>query len=355
MKLCSICDKKIEGTWCKNCHRFVKVYDLSDDIHFNTSHDLANDANCTYHGTGNSQGRTASRTTAPHSSNSSSTTSTRQTYTRTVSGTQTSAGTAGTGAGQKKKGKGKLVVILIILYVIFNLVGALIPTITNCVGALSEEFADRRQEEKQVDTPFSETPDQVDPEYEEKLAAMEKLVPVETEEEAEYECRYYDPRDIVTLGFACDEAHFDVTVPEFDEWLEEHWTDEYELEEGISEYTNFYYKDEETTRLYFALYREYYVIGEVSVMVDYDTATQKLHRVGFAALDKEEVITLSYEALKEYDPETDWTQSFFKRNLKEALNGELNESVTFYASDVLCIEAQVNDGYYSVTFYPAYE
>ncbi len=353
MKLCPICDKKIEGTWCRSCHRFVKVYELSDDIHFNTSHDPGNDANCTYHTTGNSQGRTVSETKANRSSNSSSTTATRQTYTRTVSGTQNSSGTAGTGAGKKKKGK--LVVVLIILYVAFNFIGAMVPTITDCVGALSEEFAEGLRENEQGDDPLAEIPDQKTPDYEEKLAAMETLVPVDTQEEAEYEYRYYDPRDIVTLGFACDEDHFDVTVPEFDEWLEEHWTDEYELEEGISEYSNFYYEDEEGTWLYFALFRDYYVTGEVSVRVDYDTATQQLHRFGFAALDNNDITTLCYEALKEFDPETDWTQSFFKRNMKDALSGEMNDAVMFYASDVLNIEAQVNDGYYSVIFYPTYE
>ena len=127
------------------------------------------------------------------------------------------------------------------------------------------------------------------------------------------------------------------------------------MEEEISEYTNFYYEDEEGTWLCFTLFREYYVMGEVSVRVDYDTATQQLHRFGFAALDNNDITTLCSEALKEFEPETDWTQSFFKRNMKDALSGEMNDAVMFYASDVLNIEAQVNDGYYSVIFYPAYE
>lgn len=351
MKLCSICDKKIEGTWCKTCHRFVKVYNLPEGIHLNESHDPGNDADCTYHvdvkKNGNSTYTTATRGTG--------TTATRQTYTQTATRTQSTTGTGSAGNGKKKGGKGKLAVILIVLYLVFNIIAALVPTITNCVGALSDEFKENFREDEQADHPFNETPPQEDVEYEEKLAAIEKLVPVETQEEADYEYRYYDPRDIVTLGFACDEAHFDVTVPEFDEWLEENWTDEYELEEGISEYTNFYYEDETGTWLYFGLFRDYYVTGEVSVRVDYDTATQKLHRFGFAALDNEDITALCYAALKKFDPETDWTQSFFKRNMKDALDRELYETVTFYASDELQIEAQINEGYYSVIFCPTYE
>lgn len=342
MKLCSICDKKIEGTWCKNCHRFVKTYEISEGIHFNESHDPNNDANCTYHTGGTSQRRTTAGTTA-----------TRQTYTQT---TTQSRSTTGAETGKKKKGKGKLAVILIVLYVLINLIGALVPTITNCVGALTEEFEESFREEEKKDDPFAETPKQEDgPAYEEKLAAVEKLTPLDEAEGDGYVFKYYDPRDIVALGFACDEAHFDVTVPEFDEWLEENWVDEYELEEGISEYSNYFYEGETSTWLSFCLYRDYYADEEFSVRVDYDTATQKLHGFGFAAVDGWDATELYYAALKEFDPETDWTQSFFKRNMKDALNDGGEESVALYSSDVLRIEVQQWDGYHSVTFYPAYE
>lgn len=348
MKLCSICDRKIDGTWCKTCHRFVKTYELPEGIHFNESHDPANDANCTYHTGGSSQ---RSTTTGATVARSGSTTATRQTYTQTTTQSRT-----GTGTGKKKKGKGKLVVILVVLYFLFNLIGGLIPTITNCAGALSEEFKESFREEEKKEDPFRETPEQeTGLAYEEKLAAMDKLTPLDETEGDGYVFKYYDPRDIVTLGFACDEAHFDMTVPEFDEWLEENWLDEYELEEGISEYTNYYYEGETSTWLSFCLYRDYYADEEFSVRVDYDTATQKLHGFGFAALNGWDETELYYAALKEFDPETEWTQSFFKNNMKDALGESGEESVTFYSSDVLQIEAQQGDGYYAVTFYPAYE
>lgn len=50
MKLCPVCDKKIKnGTWCKNCKKFVKPYEIADDIHINESHSRGNDAGCDYH------------------------------------------------------------------------------------------------------------------------------------------------------------------------------------------------------------------------------------------------------------------------------------------------------------------
>lgn len=355
MKLCSICDKKIEGTWCKNCHRFVKTYDLPEGIHFNESHNPANDANCTYHVDVRKSGNTTQSTV----NRGTGTTSSRQTYTQTTTRTQNSTGTGSTASGKStgKKKKGKLVVILIVLYILFNIIGGLIPVITNCVGALSDELKESIREDFDVDDPFAETPEQVDAEYEEKLAAIEKLTPTDEFAEDDFVFYYYDPRDIVPLGFECDESHFDVTVPEFDEWLADAWVDDYEVEDDISEYYNYYYEDGVETWLSFSLYRDYYADDELAVRVDYDTATQKLHMFGFVAAEGVDATALYYEALKEFDPDTDWTQKFFKQKLNEAFEaeGEEYETVTVYSSDALIIGAQVRDGYNSVTFYSVYE
>ena len=359
MKLCTICDKKIEGTWCKNCHRFVKTYDLPEGIHFNESHNPKNDANCTYHTDVKRSGTTTSTTVTRDTGSSS-----QQTYTRTATstGTGSTSGTTRSSSGKKKSGKGKLAVILIILYVVFNLIGGLVPTITNCVDSFSEEFSEGFKEGFEEgmrgdDEHSVETPKPVDTEYEERLIAVKRLTSVDEYEEEDYVLRYYDPREVALLGFDCDESHFDVTVPEFDEWLADVWTEDYEVEDDISEYYNYYYEDDIETWLSFSLYRDYYADEEVAVRVDYDTATQKLHMFGFVAPEGEDASALYYEALKKFDPDTDWTQKFFKQKLNEVFHAEeeTSETVTVYSSDALIIGAQARDGYHSVTFYSVYE
>ena len=343
MKLCTICDKKIDGTWCKTCHRFVRTYDLPEGIHLNESHDPKNDANCTYH-------------TDVKPQRSSSTT-TRQTYTQTSAGTRTS--TQNTASGKKKKSKGKVVVILIVLYVAINFIGAFIPTITNCVSAISEEFKEGFHEEYEPGDALDKTPEEVTPglelSYEEKLDAMDALKPLEEYAEDDYVFRYYDPRDIAELGFACDEAHFDMTVPEFEEWLNDNWLDEYEIEEDISEYYNYYYEDEIYTWLYFSLFRDYYAEDDFAVRVGYDTATRQLHMFGFVATEDVDASSLYISALRKFDPETDWTQRFFQQKIDEVIEQGGEQYETIYSSDALTVDVQVRDGYYSVTFYPAFE
>ncbi len=353
MKLCSICDKKIEGTWCKTCHRFVKTYDLPEGIHFNESHDPKNDANCTYHvntkKTGSTTYTTASRGTG--------TTVARPNYTQTSAGARTTA--QNNASDKKKKSKGKIVVILIVLYVAFNFIGAFIPTITNCVGALSEEFSKGGREEAGKDDSSNkgktESEDFEEFTYDEKIDAIEELKPLEESAQDGYVFRYYDPRDIAELGFACDEAHFDIIVPEFEEWLNENWLDEYEIEEDISEYYNYYYEDEEYTWLYFSMFRDYYAGDDFAVRVGYDTATRQLHMFGFVATEDVDASSLYISALRKFDPETDWTQRFFQQKIDEVVENGGEQYETIYSSDALTVDVQVRDGYYSVTFYPVFE
>lgn len=319
MRLCLICDKKIDGSWCRNCHRFVKSYELSNRVYFNERHNPENDEGCTYH---------------------------------------TDTATNKTESGGKKKGR--LALLIIVLYVAFSFFGVVIPIIIKAMDSFSEGF----REIYETEAPTSESPVQMIPEYEkeldlsyaERMAVMETLLPVTEEAEEGYVFRYYRPETITGLGFSCDELHFDRTLREFEKWLEAHWTGDYETDEKFSEYYNYFYEDEEYTWLYFASFRDYYSSDDFAVRAGYDTATGRLHMIGFVALTEQDISPLYYALLTELDPKTTWTEADFSEALetalKEALKGE--EYATFYTSDVLEIDVQLKDGCYSVTFYPAY-
>ncbi len=348
MRLCSICDKKIEGTWCKNCHRRVKTYELPEGIRFNEQHDPKNDVGCTYHADEKQQ-ETESETTF----------TTRTTYT----GAGTSAGRTSTGTTTGKangKKNVKIVAVIIIIYALITVFSVAGPIVAGIIGALSEEFDMFSQEEYKNEDLFTKDPEQIISEdetdradYEAKIAAIEQLKPVEEVAGDGYVMRYYNPEDIATLGFACDEVHFDVTVPEFEEWLTENWVESYASEDEVSEYYNSYYEDEYYTWLYFSAFRDYYASDDFAVRIGYDTVTQQVHMIGFVATMDHDATSLYYKTLKEFDPETEWTQDLLAENIKEAVEAE--EYTTFYTSDAVEIDAQVREGYYSVTFYPVYE
>ncbi len=49
MKICPVCEKKIEGRFCPHCFRFVTPWDVSDHTYINKSHDAGRDKDCDYH------------------------------------------------------------------------------------------------------------------------------------------------------------------------------------------------------------------------------------------------------------------------------------------------------------------
>lgn len=214
MKLCSVCDKKISGSWCKNCHRFVKTYYLPDGIHLNESHNPKNDENCTYHMADpaiwntpaaprstqstarntqstarntqstarNAQSavrstQTAAQNTRSGSQNTQSTARSTQsgsrntqTMARNTQSTARSTQTTGTnpqnygsntGTQKKKPAKSKgpvvFVVVIIILYAFFILLVRVVPFVMDMIGDLNPET--RYEEEQEEDTDQDRTDD----------------------------------------------------------------------------------------------------------------------------------------------------------------------------------------------------
>lgn len=49
MKICPICEKKIEGRFCTHCFRFVTPWTVSDNTYINKGHDSRRDKECDYH------------------------------------------------------------------------------------------------------------------------------------------------------------------------------------------------------------------------------------------------------------------------------------------------------------------
>lgn len=387
MKLCSVCDKKINGSWCKNCHRFVKTYHLADGIYLNESHNPANDKDCTYHAhtvqnaqpaVRNTQQtsqstqpaarstQSASRNTQQTSRNTQSARNTQQPArnAQTYGGSSGNGHTAGSAGGQKgaqakQKRTGLIVAVIIILYVVVVAASTVIPLIVDNVG---EMFTDSRYEEEKPDAPDEPDLPDDDPLAEAKrqleeikqIQAIKKLEPVETEEEDDYICFYYNPEEIQKLGFACNmKEHFDWTLAEFEAWLRQNMNEEFEMSEVMAPYYNYYYESEDYWGTSFSSYRDYVVSDYFGVRVEYDTAMEKLHAVGFVSLTDRNYPALYFALLKKLDPETEWTQKTFSERLAEAELSE--ESMSFYSSDVLTIYSQVQDGVLSLVFYPEYQ
>lgn len=421
MKLCSVCDKKISGSWCKNCHRFVKTYQLPDGIYLNESHNPKNDENCTYHmpdpaiwntpsaprntqtGTRNTQTATRNTQSAARNTQSatrnaqtgmrstqtgtrSTQTGTRNTQTGTrntqtasrntqtaARNTQTYSGSTGTQKKKPEKNKAVIafVVVIIAFYALFVAATTVMPFVMDVIDNVSSEKreeekgdTDRDGSEDQEDKDQDRTDDREDDsslaeakrELEEikRLAALQKLQTIDTDKDEEgWRYSYYNPEEIQELEFECNaQEHFELTFSGFMTWLEQNFDETYEKSENLDKYGNYLAERNGESWYSFNSCRDYLVSDYFGIRVHYDTAAETVHEILIAFMTEEDYTEFCYNVLKMLDPETDWTEKKFSKQIDEVLRAE--EYMEIYSSDFLNIAAQAEDGVLSILYYPAY-
>lgn len=344
MKLCSICDKKIEGTWCRNCHRFVKTYEIPGTIYLNERHNPENDRDCTYH-----------------------TDATRTVSTRSTSGgiqrPVTSGGairssepgaSSGANLSQTKKKRKKVALIIFIVYFIGSCLGVLGPMLVNVFNEASrgflETFRDNEMDEEETEL----TPEEMEVLFDRGLRgiALSGLEPVYQVKEEGYRIDYYNPEDITEIGYSCDSGHFDMTFDAFEDWLAVSWTDTYEYVDDISDYGNYCYTTDDYTWVQFSCYRDYYASDDFAIRIEYDTATEQVHAIGFVAREGGMDEGLCYALLLYFEPETEWTREQFAKDVEYAK--EAGDYATLYYSEEVYVSFEMNEEAYSLVFYPVY-
>ena len=324
MNLCSVCDKEIQGSWCKNCRRFVKTYTLPDDIYLNKSHDPHHDDDCTYH-----TPQTAAKNVQTHSSGSSTaaaqakpqtnaqvntrTNTQAKTYTNTQTGTRTNTQTktytntqaasrtntqTGTQTRKKNARRNRILFVIIIFYVIFMLTRIILPFVID--AGLSSElksfFEDTFQKKKETH---------------------------------------------------CDNLHMDWELSEFEDWLFELPRVVFE----VAEESEPPYEYSEGSEEYYGTYREYHGTGNFWVEVDYDTKTEELHEILLICDFTEKHMDLCYEFLKKLDPKTKWSKEKLSEEIED--NMVLDKYITIYTSDTLVIGVQEGEYDLFIDFFPA--
>lgn len=349
MKLCTICDRPIVGTWCKTCKQFVKTYDISDDIHLNRSHDLKNDAGCTYHTT-----PTASRPAGSSSSGRSytsansrptSTTNTRTTQstaTRTTANTYTSnRTTGGSSSGQTpKKSPKKLVGIIIGVYVLmaigFTIVPMVAPLIIDAIKESGQENKEKETEKNDSMKLGSTGSSSLAQMLLRNVEVADQMTDTEDGEEVTY--YFYDPEDIEGLGVDCDWEHFSMKRSYFESWTESQ-LDDITMEPVFeqSEEYNYLYETEDDSYAYFISYAEYYAEEEdLAISVDYDTSSGRIHSLILYTFNHDKYAEYFSDLAAELDTEYDWDSELLQLEMMYAVEDKEDyEAEEIYCSDTM--------------------
>lgn len=321
MKFCTICDRPLTGTWCKSCKKFVKTYDISNDVHLNQSHDLENDAGCTYHTTSTTNGTVGS-------------TQTNRSYTSVESPS---------GQTPKKSSK-KLVGIIIGAYVLMMIC---VAVVTMLAPFATDSIKKSKQEKIEEIEELSLEEQQELLNREKRNTLLMELTPESVVETEEYEIRYFTFEDIEGIGYPCDSSHLAMDLDAFEKWLLSNA--EYGLQFSESSSSNYYNIHEDSSYASFSCYRDYDGFDDFSIWVSYDTATKQLHQVRFTT-DSDDMNLSSFESfVKKFEPGTEWSEEQIAKDVEAAKKAE--GSVTLYYLNQVRIDFQMNKDGYSLIYY----
>lgn len=272
MKLCPICDREVKGSWCKNCKKFVKPYELSKSAHINTSHDESNDPNCDYHGTA-----TGEYSTLPNGSGAS------------VPSRSSNASGSSSGMRSAKKPNKRFFSLLVTW--VFLMLGLIVA-----VGI----FNSAKKEKKKINTTVYVTVIPAPPSFsisdgtkawslfceEMNIPEMSGLFPIKEklpEDEDDYFTDYYfDIDELKEYGIPCKsvECHLDVTYNEMKQLYSDSFPQFYVEKDETPEILNYMMTHDFYASTYFES-QALFQLGDSDVMVDYDTSSGQLHGVSF--------------------------------------------------------------------------
>lgn len=276
MKICPVCERKIEGRFCSRCFRFVTPWDVSDNTYINQDHDGRKDENCEYH-------------------NPKTTQYSRQEYMEPGYEKRIYGGTAARSAKKpsgyskpitKKQSKNALAVVVGVCL----LVGVIQALIVVGLRFWEEDHPPVREPESMAAAAVSMSVAAEEPAKEQEDSRsikgyLQTISFVTKEESFLGTYYYYDPENIKGLTeYHCDYGHFDMTAEEFYDRFTAFYGEE--PLEVSSEDGNNYMLDALTGDDTVFLDTKYeWGYEDFQVEVRADTASNEVHRYAFKASD----------------------------------------------------------------------
>jgi len=362
MRLCSICDNKMTGgTWCSTCKRFVKTYEINDEIHINESHILGKDAGCDYHTPNQKPISTAVPQNRTANTNYNRTTNTNNTGTVNHTATTTTRTTAATTEAQQKAAKRtkRVVLLIVLIWIGMTVLPILITALSALDGFdLSKIFSELKNKATNQETQIEADPSKVTKDLASwksfcesmGIESVKNLLPDSYKREEEGVVYYFVPKDLSRKGrTSCDYYHFKKNLTSLKEGLVDAYKSSIRYSEVYSDVEdNYLYVDKngncsavfDTTYLY--------ELGDTEVYVSIDTVMEEIHQVAFYSDDDESMGETAYILLSILASTGDWTQEELTENIASATENLLaslaNEEIGYeilLSSDNFVLELDV--------------
>lgn len=299
MNLCPLCDRKLPvGTWCKNCKRFVKPYQISSDVHINESHSESQDADCDYHNTN----QTYSSVFTAQETSHKSTTSTNYHSSATVNQNRTTTGTYSSGTNtQKTASQTKTVKVVLVVIAIIWILSFLLPIIISVVkfSEFSElfDFFSSNSSGSSVSKVKDFDPELIIVNNKEWTAFCEDIDreelsdirPVSCEGEGSEAIFFFAPDKLEKRGKKhCDDMHFSMKLDQLEYFLAlidsdySCYTKVVDAEKNV-----LLYQDGNVQTIFDSKYC--YQVNDTKVHASFDTVTKELHMISVYGDDANEL------------------------------------------------------------------
>lgn len=364
MKICPVCDKKITGRWCSDCHRFVTPLEFKSDIHLNESHSRDNDASCEYHNPTynySSQSKTESGyeneiydnlTNVGGRPNFNSKESSDKKY-YTSSTTDSKKSTSYKEEKYEKSRKFNHIVrrVMIAYFVIIFI--NIFYTIASRLD-ISDVFTHEPEPDIYFDfepvvdiTPLPEITDKLESyEFNQDIIGIYGE-PLYIENGSGYTDYFYDYEVIKERGIPCDLLHMNVSIDELKDQLVnivgnqeyDEWEEIYEEDNCVTDYGNDYISSCFSTCYYMD-------INELSIYASVDTANGLVHSIdvyGYAS--DEQSLKILFDISNSFNPGVFADIDGMKAAIKTCsegtgytqLEGGINKQTLYVVSDYISI------------------
>lgn len=284
MKICPICEKEIEGSFCRNCFRFVKPWTLHDDIYINKNHDRRQDKNCDYHNPRTEYSKQEYMQPGYENKIYGSVTK----NTRTPSAVPNQPGNQKqrrTENAKKSSGiKGYIAGIIVLLLLVFLKLAYEGYIDFSCFSWFSKEQEPDISYENSAEVSAVEFQEEDEDDTHESIAGyLRTITAVDTVSDHFGTYYYYDPDDIVGLTeYHCDYGHFNMTVDDFKEMFTCFYEQQPQETQVIRDAQMNYLVEDLYGEPLIWLETEYkWYYGNFSVSVSADTASDELHDYEF--------------------------------------------------------------------------
>lgn len=309
MKICPICEKRIESRWCRNCFRFVDPWILPDDVYINERHGDHENGHCEYHD--------------PHIDYDKQEYM-KPGYEKRIYGGEKKPAVKLHMTGKvknKQKSSKKTATIFSVVIIAIYIISGTAPALSSFISEVSDLF---RDDSAEFSYEIRETASAMEEEASlHDYGFLDGMVPVSSEMSGQYISEVYKTEDICAGGVDCSREHMEYYLDEYisilNEISENNSAISADFEKIPGECNNYVLRTEDgqvEDTYWEDTYNSQTDFGGITLSVD--AATLRLHDVYIYSMsESDDFVKAAYDIINSFDDSIFASVDDFKKEIDD--------------------------------------